>query len=306
MKLSVKDLISIKDLTRKDIELIFHVADQLKQSSSEYLKNKSLAMIFEKPSTRTRVSFEVAMTQLGGKAIDLTKNKLQASRGESIKDTAKVLSHYVDAIMARLYSHQQLIDMAKYSSVPVINGLTDLLHPCQALSDLYTIRNTFGSLDNVKLAYAGDGSSNVCHSLMYACYKLGVKMSVAAPRFYKPKKQIIKDTHNQIEVTSSMKKALAGANIIYTDTWVSMGQESEARKRLSIFKKYQINKYAMKMALSKTGMKKNKTYFMHCLPAHRNYEVTDDVIDSRQSIVYEQAENRLHVQKAILYLLIKR
>lgn len=297
MKLSVKNLISINDLTKKDIDLIFKTADKLRNKNSHYLNQKTLAMVFEKPSTRTRVSFDVAMTQLGGSAIDLTKSKTQSSRGESIKDTAKVLSRYCNAIMARLFSHKNIVEMAKFSSTPVINGLTDLLHPCQALSDIYTIKKIKG-LRRTKLVYIGDANNNVCHSLMHACYKLGISMTICCPENYAPNKKIIESTKGKIKITSSIPEALKKADVIYTDTWVSMGQESSANKKISELKKYQVNSKLMSLA-------NKNAIFMHCLPAHRNYEVTDEVIDSKQSAVYEQAENRLHVQKAILYLLVR-
>ncbi len=298
MKLSAKHLISINDLTKKDIELIFKTADKLYRRKLSALRQKTLAMIFEKSSTRTRISFEVAMTQLGGHALDLTTTKLQASRGEAVKDTAAVVSRYVDGIMARLYSHEHLLEMARHSSVPVINGLTDFLHPCQALADLYTIKKKKG-LKNVKLVYIGDANNNVCHSLMHCCHKLDVNMAVCCPKKYLPDEQIMKNTHNSIKITDSISEALKDADVVYTDTWVSMGQEKEAKKKIADLKPYQVNSKLMHLA-------KSDAIFMHCLPAHRGQEVTDKVIDSEKSVVYDQAENRLHVQKAILYLLMKK
>ena len=293
----MKHLISINDLTKKEIENIFLVADKLRKKKTMDLKQKSLAMIFEKSSTRTRVSFDVGISELGGHALDLTTNKIQAGRGEAVKDTASVLSRYVDGIMARLYSHEQILEMAKYSSCPVINGLTDFLHPCQALTDLYTVKRAKG-LKGIKLVYIGDAKNNVCHSLMHCCYKLGVEMVVCCPKGYEPDKRVVSNVKNSIKITSSIPEALKNADVVYTDTWVSMGQEKEAKKKIADFKKYQVNSALMHLA-------KSDAIFMHCLPAHRGQEVTDEVIDSKNSVVYDQAENRLHVQKAIMYLLMR-
>ncbi len=297
-KLSVKHLLSGNDLTREDIELIFKVTDLLRKKYAGYiLHRKVLAMIFAKPSLRTRVSFEVGMEQLGGHAINLEVNSKNLGEREAIKDQARVLSRYVDGIMARIFDHKEIIELAKYSSVPVINGLTDYLHPCQALTDLYTV-SKHRPLKNLKLAFIGDGSTNTCHSLMQTCYKLGVQMSVGCPPEFRPDIEIMRETDRFAEVLSDPKKAVDGADVVYTDTWISMGEEQEKAKRLKIFKPYQVNTKLMERA-------KKNAIFMHCLPAHRGNEVTDEVIDSKQSIVYEQAENRLHVQKAIMALLLK-
>ncbi|HIJ98956.1 TPA: ornithine carbamoyltransferase [archaeon] len=304
--LSVKHLISINDLSRVDIEKIFEKSKELKEKlkkeiSHEELKGKTLAMIFEKPSTRTRASFEIAMTQLGGHAMFLSQNDLQLGRGESIADTAKVLSRYADAIMARTYQHETLLELAKNSSVPVINGLSDFEHPCQILGDLFSIIEHKGSLENLKLAWTGDGN-NVCNSLIYSCAKLGIELSVATPKKYKPSEKVWKNigsyAKSKISWTENLKEAVKNSDVIFTDTWVSMGQEKEKTKRLKIFKPYQVNEKLAKNA-------KPDYLFMHCLPAYRGYEVTADIIDGPHSIVLDEAENRLHVQKGILALLLK-
>ena len=303
MKKRIKDLVDIKDLSKKDIEKIFKVTSllkkkQMKNKEHNYLKYKTLALLFAKSSTRTRVSFEVGMTHLGGTTIDLSGDKMQVFKGrESIKDTAKVLSRYVDGIVARLYDHQDILDLAKYSSVPVINGLTDFNHPCQALADIYTIKQHLG-LHNKHLVFFGDGSDNVCNSLMQICYKLNIKMTVATPRYYPVNKEILKRTNNFAMVTENVKKAVKTADIIYTDTWVSMGQEKKKMQKISRLKPYQVNAKLLSYAPSDVKI-------MHCLPAHRGYEITDEIIDGPHSIIFDQAENRLHVQKAILSLLIK-
>ena len=304
--LSVKHLISINDLSRVDIEKIFEKSKELKEKlkkeiSHEELKGKTLAMIFEKPSTRTRASFEIAMTQLGGHAMFLSQNDLQLGRGESIADTAKVLSRYADAIMARTYQHETLLELAKNSSVPVINGLSDFEHPCQILGDLFSIIEHKGSLENLKLAWTGDGN-NVCNSLIYSCAKLGIELSVATPKKYKPSEKVWKNigsyAKSKISWTENLKEAVKNSDVIFTDTWISMGQEKEKTKRLKIFKPYQVNEKLAKNA-------KPDYLFMHCLPAYRGYEVTADIIDGPHSIVLDEAENRLHVQKGILALLLK-
>jgi ornithine carbamoyltransferase len=305
MKLSVKHLLDINDLTRTDIDKIFWLTTHLKNKHMKnkqhnFLRYKSLALMFAKPSTRTRVSFEVGMTKLGGTALDLSGQKMQVfSKRESIKDTSKGMSRYVDGIVARLYSHQDLLDLAKSSSIPVINGLTDFNHPCQALADLYTIREKLGKdLTGRHLVFIGDGSDNVCNSLLQICYKLGVRMTIATPRYYPVNKEIMKRTKHFAKVTDNPKEAIKTADIIYTDTWVSMGQDAEARQKVSRLKPYQVNARLLSFAPKHTKV-------MHCLPAHRGQEITDDVMDGSRSIVFDQAENRLHVQKAILVLLMK-
>lgn len=294
----MKDLISIKDLDRKRIEGIFSLTDKLKRKTPRSLGGKIVAMIFEKPSTRTRVSFEIAIYDLGGHAIYLPKGDMQLGRGETLGDTAKVMSEYVDGIVARLFTHKEMLDLAKYAEVPVINGLDDLLHPCQALADLYTIKKRFRGFRALKLAFMGDGGSNVCHSLMHACSMLGVRMVIACPVKYRPRPGILKKTKRYCRVVRNPEEAVAGADIIYTDTWVSMGEEREKKERIKKLKPYQVNSSLLK------HVKKRRYFVMHCLPAHRGQEITNKVLDGKRSIVFEQAHNRLHVQKAILHLLL--
>jgi ornithine carbamoyltransferase len=294
-------LLSITDLNKKEIEELLRAAKILKTNpdqNSDRLKNKTLAMLFEKPSTRTRISFEVAMVQLGGHAINLNAGEIQLKRGEAVSDTAKVFGRYVDGVMARVYEHETLIELSKNSTIPVINGLSDLEHPCQIISDLFTIYEKFGNFD-VKLAYVGDGN-NVCNSLMLGCALMGINLMVATPKGYEPNREITKTAQKisgKIKITNDPKEAVKDADIVYTDVWVSMGSESEEEERLSKFKKYQINEKLLSNA--KPGCK-----IMHCLPAHRGVEITD-VIDGPNSIVWDQAENRLHAQKAVLLKLLE-
>lgn len=290
----MKHLLSINDLTKGDIEKIFKLTDKLKNKHTTDLKNKVLAMIFEKSSTRTRVSFEVAMQQLGGHAIFLSKNDIQLGRGEPISDTARVLSVYVNGIMARLFKHEDLLEFAKYSSVPVINGLTDFSHPCQILADLYTVLKKKGTL-NLKFAWVGDGN-NVCNSLIFASKKLGFDLAVATPKGYEPKEEVLRGS--KVKVTNNPIEAVKGSDVVVTDTWISMGQEEEKEKRIREFKGFQVNKELIKHA-------KADYIFLHCLPAYRGYEVSSEIIDGKNSVVLDEAENRLHTQKTILYLLMK-
>jgi len=302
-----KHLISLKDYSREDIEEIFDLAAKMKAAPGEYvqsLRGKCLGMIFQKPSTRTRVSFEVGMYQLGGQALYLGANDIQLNRGESIADTARVLSRYVDIVMARVFAHQDVLDLAKYGSVPVINGLSDLLHPCQALADYFTLRERRGSLDRLKVAYVGDGN-NVCHELMIGAVKLGMSFAAACPKGYEPNQLIVKAAARDAQkgrvtvpvVTADPMAAVAGADVVYTDVWTSMGQEKEAADRVKAFQGYQVS-MAMMAAAHPDAV------FMHCLPAHRGEEVAADVIDGPQSVVFDEAENRLHTQKALLVLLM--
>lgn len=300
----MKHLLDIRDLSRKEIEQIFKLTGklktkQMKNKQHNYLKYKTLAMLFDKPSTRTRVSFEVGMTHLGGIALDLSGKKMQVfSKRESIEDTAKGLSRYVDAIATRLYAHSDLLKLAEYSTAPVINALTDYNHPCQALADLYTIKEKFKKLDGLHLVFVGDGSSNVCSSLQQACWKLGVRMTIAAPRYYQPNPEILKRTENHAKITDNAKAAVKDADVIYTDSWVSMGQEKEKTQRIARLKAYQVNSKLLSYAPAHVKI-------MHCLPAHRGHEITDEIMDGSHSIIFDQAENRLHVQKAILVLLMR-
>jgi len=293
-----KNLISIKDLNKGEMQDVFKLAKKIKKSPGAYNKKligKSLVLVFQKPSNRTRVSFEAGMTQLGGHAIYLDESNVKFGHREAIKDIASTLSRYVDCIVARTYSHRGIEELAKYSSVPVINGLTDLLHPCQALSDLFTVREKFSNLKKVKFAYVGDGN-NVLNSLIHVTSKAGIKLTIATPKGYEPKKEII-NTGKGITLFTDPVKAVENADVIYTDVWTSMGQETEHQKKIKAFKKFQVDSRLVSCA-------KKKCLIMHCLPAHRGEEITDSVIDSPNSIVFDQAENRMHVQKAILLLLL--
>ena len=260
-------------------------------------------MIFTKSSTRTRISFEVGMYQLGGHPMFLNANDMQLGRGESIYDTANVMSRFVDGIMIRTFDHQDVLDLAKYGTVPVINALTDHLHPCQALADLMTVYEHKGTLKGLKLAYIGDGN-NVAHSLLYACAKAGMNMSVATPKGYECEDVVVKnaiedakETGAQIIITNDPVEAIKEADVVCTDTWVSMGQEAEKAERIKIFKDYQVNKELFSGA-------KADAIFIHCLPAYRGYEVTEDIIDGPMSVIFDEAENRLHAQKAVLATLM--
>ncbi|MCX5687065.1 MAG: ornithine carbamoyltransferase [Candidatus Omnitrophica bacterium] len=294
-----KDLLTINDLSITEINDILKLACELKekrQNFGEPLKGKTLGLIFEKPSNRTRVSFEVGITELGGHAIYLGSYEIDLGKRESPEDVAKVLSRYLNGIIARTFSHKTVVELAKYSSIPVINGLTDYQHPCQALSDLFTIKEKKG-LNNITVAFIGDGN-NVLNSLLYICHKMDIKIRAACPKGYEPGKDVLKDVAGSAVIVSSPADAVKGADVIYTDVWTSMGQEKEYRKRLKAFKKYQVNSELVKLA--------NKdAIVLHCLPAHRGQEITDEVMDSAASAVLDQAENRLHVQKAILVKLLK-
>ena len=293
----VKHFLTDDDLEKEDVERLLKLAGDLKARPIQpLLPNKTLAMIFAKPSTRTRVSFEVGISQLGGQGLYLGMNDIQLKRGETIADTAKTLSRYVDGIMARLFAHSDIVELAKYSSVPVINGLTDTWHPCQALADYLTIKEKKGKLEGLKLAFVGDGKNNVANSLIRLGAKLGVQVSIGAPKEYWPSKEITKGT--KTKVTANPKEAVKGADVVYTDVWVSMGDEAEMAKRKALLKPFQVNGALMRAA-------KKDAIFMHCLPAHRGEEVTGEVIDGKQSVVFDQAENRLHAQKALMVMLMR-
>jgi len=302
----MQDFISIHDLTLYEFHEILDLAREMKKNPNRFrqrLKNKVLAMIFQKPSLRTRVSFEVGMLELGGEAIYLAPADIQAGTRETFFDIGKNLERWVDGIMIRTFAHENVIELARAASIPVINGLSDLLHPCQAMADVFTLREKKGNLAGMKLAYVGDGN-NVCHSLLFAGAKAGMTVAVATPPGYEPKPEIVRlaqedgqQTGFKLILTHDPEEAVAGADAVYTDVWASMGQESEREIRKKIFAPYQVNQKLMSRAAE-------GAFFMHCLPAHRGEEVTDEVIDSPQSIVYDQAENRLHVQKAIMLLLM--
>ncbi|MFL6481936.1 MAG: ornithine carbamoyltransferase [Nitrososphaera sp.] len=307
---SKRDILSIADLSTEEISTIIMLALKLKREhkggkARPVLRGKMLGMIFQKPSTRTRVSFEVGMHQLGGGSVYLSANDIQLSRGETIEDTAKTLSLYLDCIMARVYSHRDVQTLAEYASVPVINGLSDSFHPCQVLADLMTIQEQKKQLKGLQLAWLGDGD-NVCNDLMLGCAKTGVSMTVACPKGYEPSKEIValakaegEKTGVNITLTEDATLAVKDADIIATDTFISIGKEAERSARESTFlPSYQVNIDTMKLA-------KRNVIFMHCLPAKRGMEVTAEVIDGKWSVVWEEAENRLHTQKALLYLLIK-
>jgi len=293
-------LLSVCDVKDKVPELL-KLAKDFKKGKIEgrVLEGKNLAMIFQKSSTRTRVSFEVGMEQLGGNTLFLSSNDIQMGRGEPISDTAKVLSRYVEGIMIRAVEHEDVIEFAKEADVPVISGLTNLEHPCQALADMLTAQEHTGNFDG-KFAYVGDGN-NVCNSLLLICASLGMDIAVACPKGYEPDTDIIKKANKIAEknnsyviITDDTELAVKNAKVVYTDVWVSMGDEKEQGKRRKIFKKYQVNEELMELA-------KDNAIFMHCLPAIRGEEVSAEVIDGPQSVVIDQAENRLHAQKAVLY-----
>lgn len=303
-----KSLISINDLTHEEIWQIFDLSRVLKSKRltgepHRVLEGKKLGMIFSKPSTRTRVSFEVGIYELGGIGMYFGPNDLQLKRSENISDTAKVLSRYLDGIMIRTFDHQDVVDLARYGTIPIINGLTDLLHPCQVLTDLFTILEKKQVLRGLKLAYIGDGN-NMAHSLLNGCSKTGMHIAIASPSGYKPNKDIVENAKKNaayfgsaVEILDDPIAAVKNADIIYTDVWASMGQEKEAAERKVKFQKFQVKPELIKHA-------KPDYLFMHCLPAHRGEEVVDEVIDSANSVVFDEAENRLHVQKAIMALLM--
>jgi len=309
MTMKCKDLISIADLSQADIEEIFNVTKELKEwhnkgYDEKCLSGKILGMIFEKSSMRTRVSFEVSMVQLGGNAIYLTQNDINLGKREAVKDGARVLSRYVNGIAIRTFGQDTIQELARYATVPVINALSDYLHPCQALTDLYTIKEKFGAYTNIKIAFVGDGN-NVARSLAQICAKLGIHFHIASPKGYEltpdfvSKTKQMADGNDLIHLYQDPKDAAEKANVLYTDTWVSMGQEAEEEARRQAFKGFQINSDLLKLA-------KDDVKVMHCLPAHRGEEITDEVIDGPHSIVYDQAENRLHVEKALLKLLLRK
>lgn len=308
ISLSGRDFIELNDYTTEEIHYLIDLAVELKlkQKNGEVyqpLKGKTVGLIFEKSSTRTRVSFEVGTYQLGGHALFLSKNDIQLGRGETIADTAGVMSRYLDGIMIRTFGHDKVVDLASYATVPVINGLSDLAHPCQVLADYQTLYEHKGTLKGLKLAYIGDGN-NMAHSLMIGGAKLGVHVSVASPAGYEPDPQIVADAQNiakatgaRIEVVRDPKAAVQDADAIYTDVWASMGFEEEQKAREAAFKDYQVDEQLAQHA-------KPDYVFMHCLPAHRGEEVSEGVIDGGHSIIFDQAENRLHAQKALMAALL--
>ncbi len=304
-----RSLATVADFNQEEIWQLFETARDLKRRQKmgtphEILKGKQLAMIFQKPSTRTRVSFEVGISQLGGHGLYLGASDLQLARGETIEDTARVLGRYVDCIMARVFEHEHILALVKYAGVPVLNGLSNDYHPCQALTDIFTVWEKKGSLDNLKFAFAGDGNNNVTNSLMLLCAILGIDFSIASPKKYQIRKEVYKQAKTlasksgaKIEILIDPLKAVKKADILATDVWVSMGRE-DREERLKAFKPYQLNQKLVKKA-------KKDVLVMHCLPAHRGEEITNEVIDGPHSIVFDEAENRLHFQKALMALMVR-
>jgi len=303
MKLKSKNLLTLSELSKKEFSQLIDYSIKLKRESKkgqnkQLLKNKTLTMIFQKPSTRTRVSFEVGMFQLGGHAINLSSNDMQLSRGESIEDTSKTLSRYTDCIMARVYDHDLLEKLSEFATVPVINGLSDSFHPCQILADFMTIKEKKKKLDGLKIAWIGDGN-NVCNSMIYGSALAEMKMSIATPKGFEPNKKVVKEAgkFTEIEITGDTQKAIKNADVVVTDTFTSI-HNTDPKRSKKFLPKYQVNSDLMKLA--------NKdAIFMHCLPAKRGSEVTSSVIDGPQSVVWDEAENRLHTQKALLVFLIR-
>lgn len=302
-----KDFISLLDFSSQELTGLIELAEKMKKNPQEYreaLKGKTLGLIFEKHSTRTRVSFETGIYQLGGIGFFYGPGQLQLDRGEPISDTAQVLSRYLDGIMMRTHEHSKVTNMAKYASIPIINGLTDFNHPCQVMADALTIKEKFGKFDGLKFAYVGDGN-NMAFSLLAMCVKMGMHAAIISPAAYSLKKEDIepilkeaKEKNLEITLTDNIEKGVKNANIVYTDVWTSMGQEAETQKRMKAFKGFCVDDKVMGWAAS-------NAIFMHCLPAHRGEEVEASVIDGKQSVIFDEAENRLHAQKAIMYTLMK-
>lgn len=307
--LAGRDLLTLADFSGAEIRIILDRAHELKalqrrREPHRWLEGRTLAMIFEKPSLRTRATFETGMTQLGGHAIDLAADHMQMGTRESVPDVARNLERWVDCIMARVFLHGTLETLAQYSRVPVINGLSDLTHPCQILADLLTIEERKGGLHGLKVSYVGDGF-NIAHSLLFAAAQLGLELHVATPKGYEPRSDVIEQadrigqrTGARIELYQDPREAADRADVIYTDSWISMGQETERAERLRVFPPYQVNAGLLRLARPDATV-------LHCLPAHRGEEITDEVMDGPQSAVFDQAENRLHAQKAVLTLLVQ-
>ncbi len=297
-----RDLLSLADLSAAEVKELLHLAAQLKSGQMNLKCDRVLGLLFYKASTRTRVSFSVAMYQLGGQVIDLNTTTTQVSRGEPVEDTARVLDRYLDILAIRTFEQQQLETFAHYAKIPVINALTDLEHPCQILADLFTIQERFGKLAGLTLTYLGDGN-NVAHSLLLGCALVGMNVKIATPAQFKPDAAIVEKskaialTQTEVIVTDDPQAAVKGANIIYTDVWASMGQETEANSRIPVFQPYQVNEKLLSLA-------DPEAIVLHCLPAHRGEEITEAVIEGSQSRVWDQAENRMHAQKALLASLL--
>ena len=300
----MKHLLKLMDWSKKEITEVLNLADQLKFEKKNgiehhHLKGKTLGMIFSKSSTRTRVSFEVGMYDLGGQALFLSSRDLQIGRGEPVEDTARVLSRYLDGIMIRTFEQKEVEDLATYGSIPIINGLTDYCHPCQVLADLMTIREHKGAIAGNKLCYIGDGN-NMTNSLIVGGIKMGMEVSVACPKGYEPDAELMAwaKENGKFTCTDNVLEAAAGADVLYTDVWASMGQEAEAEERKKVFKSYQINAEVMKVA-------NEKAMVLHCLPAHREEEITAEVFEAHAKEIFDEAENRLHAQKAVLVKCMK-
>lgn len=301
----MKHLLKMLDLSKEEIIEILNLADQLKYENKNgiehhLLKGKTLGMIFQKASTRTRVSFETGMYQLGGNPLFLSSNDLQIGRGEPVQDTARVLSRYIDGIMIRTFEQKEVEDLAKFGSIPVINGLTDFCHPCQVLADLMTIREFKGRLEGLKMGYIGDGN-NMANSLIVGCLKVGMSVSIACPADYQPDKQVLdfaKEYGDKFFMTDKPIEAAKDCDVLFTDVWTSMGEEAETEKRKIAFKGYQINDEIMALA-------KSDAMVQHCLPAHREEEITEKVFEAHADEIFEEAENRLHAQKAVMVLCMK-
>lgn len=308
MNIKGRDFLSLHDYSPQEIESLLELAAELKIKQKQnvphpYLQGKTLGMIFQKSSTRTRVSFEVGMYQLGGYPLFLSASDLQLNRGETIADTARTLSRFLDGIMIRTYSHADVEELARHATIPVINGLTDFNHPCQIMADLMTVKEHKGKLAGLKLAYVGDGN-NICHSLLSGCAKVGMHIGVASPEGYWPMDQIVnqaredaRQTGAVIKITTDPVEAVTGADVVVTDVWTSMGQEVEKKERRDVFAPYQVNRELVAHA-------KPDYIFLHCLPAHRGEEVVEEVIDGSHAVVWDEAENRLHAQKALLAALL--
>jgi ornithine carbamoyltransferase len=301
----VRHFLSQTDLAPSEVRAVFDLAAALKaERCTDRLPGRSLVMFFEKASTRTRLSFEIGMTQLGGHAVYLDRESSQLSRGESIADTARVVSRYADLMMARVNSHSTVVDLAAYAGIPVINGLSDEEHPCQSMTDIFTVREHKGSLEGLRIAYVGDGKNNVTHSLLLAAAQMGISIAVGSPPGLQPVDPVVKAARasakkagSSVEVTDDAREAVAGADVVYTDVWVSMGREGDAQERRAILAPYQVNDQLVSLA-------KPDFIFMHCLPAHIGEEVTADVAYGPHSVIFDQAENRLHVQKALMLFLL--
>ena len=301
----VRSFVIFEDLNKDEVLEVIDYAFYLKKNpfSDKSLQNKSIGLIFMKPSTRTRLSFEVGVYQMGGQPIYILGSSTQLSRGEDVKDTARVMSRYLDGIVIRTYSHQEVEDLAKYGSIPVINALTDYQHPCQVLADLMTIKEKFGKLEGLKLAYIGDGN-NMANTLLIACAMVGINIAIATPPMYEPNSKALqkalefaKETNVSIEITNNPQEAVKNADVLYTDVWVSMGQEGEKDKK-QVFKGFTIDKNLLKLA-------NKNAIVMHCLPAHKGEEIMEDVFEEFSDVIFEEAENRLHAQKSLMSFLFK-